>query len=198
MANKGSYPGAPPKYMNDFTKALSVEVKLLLEEVGKLRDERRMLQYEIAELMALKSKHGAGGEYIPDWAPKVSLASSLPPTLQTIPIPLFIWKREPTPPPASPPPLAIEDVQPAKPAWRTVHKKPERKPKPKALPPPPADPVPGPPLEPPRNLPSWAQWRPNPVFSPQPKVGTSSAPLPAPAPVAPRGGLFGPPSPPPK
>jgi len=26
---------------------------------------------EIAELMAVKSKHGAGGEYTPDWAPRV-------------------------------------------------------------------------------------------------------------------------------
>ena len=26
---------------------------------------------EIAELMAVKSKHGAGGEFTPDWAPKV-------------------------------------------------------------------------------------------------------------------------------
>ena len=26
---------------------------------------------EIAELMAVKSKHGAGGEYTPDWMPKV-------------------------------------------------------------------------------------------------------------------------------
>ena len=87
------------RYMNDFTKALSVEVKMLLEEVGRLRDERRSLQLwvilflhrmvyddwlafelllvcvtrrEIAELMALKSKHGAGGEYVPDWLPKVS------------------------------------------------------------------------------------------------------------------------------
>ena len=31
---------------------------------------------EIAELMALKSKHGAGGEYSPDWRPKVRPTSS--------------------------------------------------------------------------------------------------------------------------
>jgi len=28
---------------------------------------------EIAELMSVKSKHGAGGEFTPDWAPKVRL-----------------------------------------------------------------------------------------------------------------------------
>lgn len=27
---------------------------------------------EIAELMAVKSKHGAGGEYSPNWVPTVS------------------------------------------------------------------------------------------------------------------------------
>ncbi|PSR73233.1 hypothetical protein PHLCEN_2v10893 [Hermanssonia centrifuga] len=40
---KGNY-GAPPKYLNDFSKALASEVRILLQEVGKLRDERRQLQ----------------------------------------------------------------------------------------------------------------------------------------------------------
>ncbi|KAL4253232.1 hypothetical protein ABKN59_004760 [Abortiporus biennis] len=175
--NNGQYVQAP-KYLNDFSKALASEVRILLDEVGKLRDERRQLQYEIAELMAVKSKHGAGGEYTPDWMPK----------------------REPTPPPASPPPPppAIEDVQPARPAWRTVHKRPERKHKPKALPAPsPAQPpaaIPPPPPPPQSNLPAWAQWRPNPLLAaPQPQAG---APLSSPAP--PRQGLFGPPTPPPQ
>ena len=44
------------------SKALASEVRILLQEVGKLRDERRALQYEIAQLMALKSQHGPGGE----------------------------------------------------------------------------------------------------------------------------------------
>ena len=96
------------RYLNDFSKALASEVRILLAEVGKLRDERRQLQLcvsfcylihrfsftpfrlpriclhtpdttktnemnsEIAELMAVKSKHGAGGEYSPNWAPPVS------------------------------------------------------------------------------------------------------------------------------
>lgn len=79
--------------MNDFSKALASEVRILLQEVGKLRDERRTLQQyvpntqtllplnpdylsspifrEIAELMAVKAKHSVGGEYSPDWRPKV-------------------------------------------------------------------------------------------------------------------------------
>ncbi|KAG0700931.1 hypothetical protein DFH29DRAFT_929341 [Suillus ampliporus] len=177
-SNKGgqnSYNGAPPKYLNDFSKALASEVRILLAEVGKLRDERRQLQFEIAELMAVKSKHGAGGEYSPDWRP--------PPQDQPPP---------PPPPAASPPPDDSLTV-PARPAWRVVHKPQKReKPAPKSLP----APVPVPAIEPPKpNLPAWAQWRPNPAHAP--------APMPAPVsprPVVPtaRPGLFGPPTPPPK
>lgn len=32
------------RYLNDFSKALASEVRILLAEVGKLRDERRALQ----------------------------------------------------------------------------------------------------------------------------------------------------------
>ena len=30
--------------MNDFTKGIAAEVRILLNEIGKLRDERRQLQ----------------------------------------------------------------------------------------------------------------------------------------------------------
>ncbi|EIW51986.1 uncharacterized protein TRAVEDRAFT_32177 [Trametes versicolor FP-101664 SS1] len=180
MSQKGNY-GAPPKYLNDFSKALASEVRILLAEVGKLRDERRQLQYEIAELMAVKSKHGAGGEYTPDWAPK----------------------HEEAPPPAiAAPPVdseIIDDSMPARPAWRTVHKREERRQKPKAKaiaapPPPPAIAAPEP-----MTLPAWAQWKPNPLLSPVPVAGSPSAPLPSDhgGSMA-RSGLFGPPTPPPK
>lgn len=36
------------------SKALAAEVRILLQEVGKLRDEKRALQYEVAELLAAK------------------------------------------------------------------------------------------------------------------------------------------------
>ncbi|ETW77500.1 hypothetical protein HETIRDRAFT_421624 [Heterobasidion irregulare TC 32-1] len=141
---QGPFTGPPPRYINDFSKALASEVRILLQEVGKLRDERRALQHEIAELMAVKSKHGAGGEYSPDWRPKMPLPDMLPP---------------PEAPPALPP---IEDIAPAKPGWRTVHKRPERPPRgakgkqPAAIAPAP----PPPPPEPPKpEMPSWAQWR---------------------------------------
>jgi len=170
--SKGGYNGAP-KYINDFSKALAGEVRILLAEVGQLRDERRALQYEIAELMSVKSKHGAGGEYSPEWRPKP--------------------EDEPAPPPEPSAPA------PARPAWRVVNKRAERKERALGKQ---RVPSPGsvPPLEPPKpNVPAWAQWRPNPHIAPKPVQATSAAPLPGPSSTPPaRSGLFGPPTPPPK
>ncbi|EJD41560.1 hypothetical protein AURDEDRAFT_186512 [Auricularia subglabra TFB-10046 SS5] len=163
MSSKSPYKaGAPPKYLNDFSKALAGEVRILLQEVGKLRDERRQLQQDISELMAIKARHGAD---VAAW-----VKPEAPPP-------------EPEPAPAEPAP-AIE----AKPGWKTVHKKPERKPKaPKALPPP-ATPAPPPPPDPTKNLPSWATWRPNPLYQPTPSKFVPPLPVP-PTPRPP--GLFG-------
>ncbi|KAF5365552.1 hypothetical protein D9757_010903 [Collybiopsis confluens] len=180
--SNAGFNGAPPKYLNDFSKALAGEVRILLEEVGKLRDERRQLQYEIAELMAVKSKHSLGGQYAPpEWVAK---------------------QLEPPPAPVSEEIVPAAPAQPAPPGWRTVHKRPERRTKtPKAIeaPQPPVSPTPAPPAMPGGpGAPSWAQWRPNPLLSPAPRQGTPGSPFPAPPPPPSRGGLFGPPSPPPK
>ncbi|KAF5350503.1 hypothetical protein D9756_008498 [Leucocoprinus leucothites] len=174
------FPGQNNKYVNDFTKALASEVRILLAEVGKLRDERRQLQYEIAELMAMKSKHGSGGEYTADWQPK--------PTESQIEAP------PPEVPPPPPPAIEAAPVQ-ARPGWHVVHKRPERKAikgkRPAAAPAPAPAAIAAPVPEPPRpELPAWAQWRPNPHLMP--------TPLSAPSSPAPPPGLFGPPTPPPK
>ncbi|KAJ7454150.1 hypothetical protein FB451DRAFT_1354221 [Mycena latifolia] len=168
-----SAPGGP-KYINDFSKALAGEVKILLAEVGKLRDEKRALQFEIAELMSIKAKHSADGVYAPGWRP--------PPPEEAPPPP------EPAPPPG-----------PAPGGWRTVH--PPHVPRRRqqlalraAPTPPPAPPAPGPAMPAP-NLPAWAQWRPNPLLAPGAPAGPSPAVVPAPPP---RSGLFGPKTPPPK
>jgi len=179
MSQKNGGMGAPPKYIADFSKALASEVRILLAEVGKLRDERRALQYEIAELMSVKSKHGAGGEYSPEWKPQQPEA----------------------PPEEAPPPAMIEDIAPARPAWRTVYKRPERRIKgashgggpPVSSPTPPPPPMPAPSMAP--NMPAWAQWRPNPLLSPAPVHATSAQPLPSTPAI--RSGLFGPSTPPP-
>ncbi|KAJ7764131.1 hypothetical protein DFH07DRAFT_867297 [Mycena maculata] len=160
------------RYINDFSKALAGEVKILLSEVGKLRDEKRALQFEIAELMSIKAKHSADGVYAPGWRP--------PPPVEAPP------PQEPPAPPA-----------PAPGGWRTVHAPhvPRRKQQlalraaPAPAPPPPAPmPAPAP------NLPAWAQWRPNPLLAP----GAPAGPPPAVVASPPRSGLFGPKTPPPK
>ncbi len=183
---------ASNRYLNDFSKALASEVRILLQEVGKLRDERRALQQyvrpvlnrlpecsltpsppipsEIAELMAVKAKHSAGGEYSPDWRPKVIHISDIDveiahPHVPSQYLPEELMPSAPTPPPPPPPEedfLAPEG--PARPAWRTVVKRPEpgqrRKGKAAAAAPPPPPPPPPPVMEAPRpELPSWAQWR---------------------------------------
>ncbi|KAF8916287.1 hypothetical protein CPB85DRAFT_1432307 [Mucidula mucida] len=179
MSNK-NFNGNPPKYINDFSKALASEVRILLAEVGKLRDERRALQYEIAELMSVKSKHGPAGEYAPEWRPQSTEPQAMIP--------------------APPPPPPDGAVEPAKPGWRVVQKRPEKRERRiKGAPPPIPPPSAIPPLEPPRpNMPSWAQWRPNPLLSPAPMMATPNAPLPGTPPPSGRSGLFGPPTPPPK
>lgn len=45
------------------SKALAAEVRILLQEVGKLRDEKRALQFEVAELLATKvSPHSSASK----------------------------------------------------------------------------------------------------------------------------------------
>jgi len=177
--NPNTFNGNPPKYLNDFSKALAGEVRILLAEVGKLRDERRALQYEIAELMSVKSKHGSGGEYAPEWRPK---------------------PEEPPPPAPAPPSPEEGPPAPARPAWRVVNKRPERREKPHGkapaapAPAPAALPAPPPPVIP--EGPAWAQWRPNPLLSPAPILATPEVPLPS-TPLTHPVGLFGPPTPPP-
>ncbi|KAF8056306.1 hypothetical protein FPV67DRAFT_1678280 [Lyophyllum atratum] len=171
--NKNGY-GAQipaPKYLNDFSKALAGEVRILLAEVGKLRDERRALQFRST---------GLGGNTRRTGGPKI----------------------EGPPMPEAPPPPAIEDAPPApaRPGWRVVHKRPERRERgERALTkiPPQASASPAPIPEPPRpDLPAWAQWRPNPLLAPTPVNAASSLPSSPPPPG--RSGLFGPATPPPK
>ncbi|KAJ7736469.1 hypothetical protein B0H16DRAFT_1664836 [Mycena metata] len=171
-ANGKGQAGAQPKYINDFSRALAGEVKMLLAEVGKLRDEKRALQFEIAELMSIKAKHSADGVYDPGWAP----------------------------PPAPEPPAPEEPAAPPAPApggWRTVHAPHGQRRKllraAAAAAPAPAPPPPPPPAAP--ELPAWAQWRPNPLLAPGTAAGPSAASVVVPPP---RSGLFGARTPPPK
>ncbi|KAF9224785.1 hypothetical protein BS17DRAFT_731403 [Gyrodon lividus] len=130
-------------YLDEFSKALATEVRMLLGEVGKLREERRNIQHELGYLMMMKSKYGPGGEFDPEWKP---------------PMP-------PGPPPDAPPPPDVppEDILQARPAWRTVPPRGTRrirKPRQEA---PPPEPVPEP-----RQVHSWVTWHPNPALAPTP------------------------------
>jgi len=168
----GTLPQAP-KYINDFSKALASEVRILLQEVGKLRDERRALQYEIAQLMALKSQHGPGGEFAPQWKPEQPEALLPPP-----------------PEPAPPPPGPTEPPAPAKSGWRTVEQPRKRERKPRktiapSIPEAPPAPAPGPFEE----RPSWANWKPNPQLLAPTKMPETPVPVPT---ASKKPGLFGP------
>ncbi|KAF8153251.1 hypothetical protein B0H34DRAFT_722842 [Crassisporium funariophilum] len=105
-------------YLDDFSRALATEVRMLLGEVGRIREERRALQHEIGDLLCIKSKYGPGGEYEPDWKP-------------------------PGPPPGPPPPPDVlpphpdpsEGPPPIKPAWRTHNPRLKKKKKDVQVPP---------------------------------------------------------------
>lgn len=73
------------QYLDEFSKSLAAEVRMLLAEVGKLREERRNLQQyvslvfiqpiisdiflfsEMGYLLCMRSKYGPGGEFDPEW-----------------------------------------------------------------------------------------------------------------------------------
>lgn len=156
-------------YLDEFSKALASEVRILLGEVGKLREERRGLQHEIGFLLTTRSKYGPGGEFDADYAPP----SAAPPP----------------PPPPPPEPMPPPEVPPARPGWRTVNVRPSKKKKRDSGPPPPAAPPPGP--DPRAQVRSWAQWHPEPGFVPTPP--TIEPQLLVPDQGSP--GLFGPRSP---
>ncbi|KAG8907077.1 hypothetical protein FRC01_007825, partial [Tulasnella sp. 417] len=123
-------------YMNDFSKALASEVRLLLREVGCLYKEKRTLQHEISDLMRFKSQHGPGGEFDPNWSvttlfePRTSTDTSnrQGPSGRDCPIPV---SEAPIPAPevveVSPDPhiLPAEEIAVAKPAsaWRSNQKR---------------------------------------------------------------------------
>ncbi|EIM87350.1 uncharacterized protein STEHIDRAFT_55784, partial [Stereum hirsutum FP-91666 SS1] len=89
-------------YLDEFSKSLAAEVRMLLGEVGKLREEKRALQHEMGWLLCMRSKYGPGGEFDPDWKPTGGPLAA---------------QAEPAPPPEVPPPMPME---PPRTAWRNV------------------------------------------------------------------------------
>ncbi|KAF8480060.1 hypothetical protein DFH94DRAFT_793827 [Russula ochroleuca] len=120
---------------------------MLLNEVSKLREERRNIQFEIGSLLCMRSQYDAGGMFDPDWKP--STGPLAPQTPADLP---------PDAPPGPPP-------EPRRGAWRSDHqrggfrrgrKKSEGRP---------AGPIIGttppaaPPTERPQTTGSWATWQ---------------------------------------
>ncbi|KAJ8700743.1 hypothetical protein PTI98_003741 [Pleurotus ostreatus] len=166
-------------YLDDFSKLLASEVKMLLGEVGKLREEKRSLKHEVGFLLCVQSKYGPGGEYEPEWKPP---APPGPPA--------------DAPPPE--PPMPPEMPPAAKPGWRFTHRARPRRKKEQAPAPPPPGPSamqmpPGmdPRMDPRRQVQSWATWQPDPHLVPTPPSVEPTLIVPE------RGspGLFGPRSP---
>ncbi|KAG2159394.1 uncharacterized protein EDB93DRAFT_1115448 [Suillus bovinus] len=134
-------------YLDEFSKALATEVRMLLGEVGKLREERRNIQHELGYLMMMKAKYGPGGEFDPEWKPPMPGPGG----------------PEPPPPPEAPPPPP-DEPGPTRPAWRTLHNT-RRIRKPRRDQPPPPEPAPAPMRQP---VHSWVTWHPNPAHAPSP------------------------------
>ncbi|KAH9053602.1 hypothetical protein EDB87DRAFT_1569206, partial [Lactarius vividus] len=140
-------------YLDEFSKSLASEVRMLLGEVGKLREERRNIQFEIGTLLCLRSKYEAGGMFDPDWKPSTGpLAPQQPADL----------------PPDEPPAPGPEPPRPG--AWRSVHQRGFKRTRKRSEARPagpvietPMQPPPGPPMGPPPDRAqaagSWATWQ---------------------------------------
>lgn len=164
-------------YLDEFSKALAAEVRMLLGEVGKLREERKSLQHELGMLLLVRSKYEHGGEFAGDMPAPQPAAAEAPP-----------------PPPAA-------EQPPVRPGWRTVPmrgKKTKRRDQPPVpppaptMPPYPAGPAhmhPGP--DPRHQVTSWPLWQPDPGLVPTPPSVQPTLLVPQ----AGSPGLFGPRSP---
>ncbi|KAG8851671.1 hypothetical protein FRB96_009167 [Tulasnella sp. 330] len=175
-------------YLDEFSKALSSEVRLLLKEVGKLREEKRALQHEIGCLLCMKSKYGPGGEFDPDWVPHGASgctgahSGAAPHTTEVV----DSYQEDEHVYPA-------QDTPMVKPAWREQQKKKKltkgRPGQGEPFAPIAEEVAPAVALGHPHPA-SWASWKPNPMLEPSPVL----EPPPTLA-VERTPGLFGPRSP---
>ncbi|KAH9927913.1 uncharacterized protein BXZ73DRAFT_90629 [Epithele typhae] len=156
-------------YLDEFSRSLATEVRMLLSEVGKLREDKRNLEFQIGELLTFKSKYGPAGEFDPSWKPVMTCGPT---------------DAAPAPEPAPEPEPDVP--QPAPTAWRTVHPRQSRRRRQAPAPAPPPPEVVPPPTT------SWATWQPHPTFQPSPPIQHVEHLL---APPTPSPGLFGPRSP---
>lgn len=163
-------------HLDESRKALAIEVRMLLGEVGKLREERRAIQHELGLLMMMKAKYSPGGDFCRDLQPP-SMGGDPPSDV-------------PRPPPSLPddPPVPEDTPHPIHAGWRPVDQWSTRRiRKQRKAPPPQTEPD----IPPQGYAQSWATWFPSPDMAPSPP--SVEAVLVVPRPQSP--GLFGPRSP---
>ncbi|KAF8555915.1 hypothetical protein OG21DRAFT_783265 [Imleria badia] len=85
-------------YLDEFSKTLSTEVRILLGEIGKLREERQRIQYELGYLLTMQSTLGPNGGTT-DWPPEYVLPRVWPSPagipLPETPLPRPAWRSVP-------------------------------------------------------------------------------------------------------
>ncbi|KAI5994168.1 hypothetical protein EDD15DRAFT_844850 [Pisolithus albus] len=136
------------EYLDEFSKALAIDVRMLLGEVGKLREERSAIQHEVGLLMLMRAKYVPGGEFHGDWQP-LPMGGGPPPGAPSQPPPDM--------------PVPEEPRQPIRTCWRPVSIRPTRRiRKRRPAQPPQAEAH----ISPPRHTQSWETWH----HEPQPRL----------------------------
>jgi len=140
-------------YLDEFSKALATEVRMLLGEVGKLREEKRNLQHEIGYLLCINAKYGPGGEFEGKWKPGMPPPGGPP------------GPPEDGPPPEPQPPAPEQPPSNVRPGWRPVQRRKKKKETPvSAAPAGPSSAT----FDPRHQIQSWATWQPDPLNAPSP------------------------------
>ncbi|CAL1711832.1 unnamed protein product [Somion occarium] len=134
-------------YLAEFSQSLATEVRLLIQELGRLHEKRRTLQFQIGKLICFQRKFAPGGLMNDDWTPE---------TWGQAPLDAFV-------PPETAPPPEPEGPPPRVPSgWRETRRTRVRR---RGRGPPPGDP-PAPPPPPPPPPPVVQSPHPQPPHAP--------------------------------
>ncbi|KAI6107814.1 hypothetical protein EDD16DRAFT_1488479 [Pisolithus croceorrhizus] len=126
------------EHLDAFSEALAIDVRTLLGEIGKLREERRAIQHEVGLLMTMRAKYCSGGEFGGNWSVTQAPHDGPPPD---------------APPQPQDAPRRTADLRTA----RRIRKQ-------NPVQPPEAESE----VPPSKHIQSWATWLPNPAMAPTP------------------------------
>ncbi|THH03786.1 hypothetical protein EW146_g10344 [Bondarzewia mesenterica] len=118
-------------YLDEFSKSMAGEVRMLLSEVDGLQDRKHTLQQEILQIQRMRDEALNGG-----WGPTepessinnsgtqatspLTTSFSSPDSAQQAPQLVTAWQQQPLYAPSPPPPAEPEPESPCRPSWRTV------------------------------------------------------------------------------